>query len=153
METDGGQRGKRFGENCAWVRCSSEPVPSCLTSFLLIVSVTITSVLLQKHKSNAHLATVKGCCLCLTGGGGSLETCVLVLPSATTTPAIWGSSSRGRPLGQHHGSVAKGQLFHWSALASYFLHHLGKRLVEKRRTGSIGVAAGYSSEACHSNES
>lgn len=47
----------------------------------------------------------------------------------------------------------KRQPFHWSALTSSFLHHLGKRLVQKRRTGSIRVAAGSSSEACHSNES
>lgn len=86
--------------------------------------------------------------------GETLATARGTFPSTTTLP------DRSRHVAQFlQGARAapwvsgKRPLFHWSALTSSFLHHLGKRLVQKRRTGSIRVAAGSSSEACHSNES
>lgn len=57
METDGANGENDLGKTAHGFGavCSSEPVPSCLTSSLLIVSVTITSVLLLKHKSQTHI--------------------------------------------------------------------------------------------------
>lgn len=122
----------------------------CLSHFPPVLLHFSSSVLLPSRLFSCQAVKVKG------AFGETLATVRgLIFPWTTTLrqaqtcgPVPAGDSKEGSIMGQWEKAG-----FHWSALTSSFLHHLGKRLVQKRRTGSIRVAAGSSSEACHSNES